>query len=117
SFMNESTNTKLAQCPESKRICLSAQYGEKLAQPELAETLKRIRTSGARDFYEGETAHRLAAAMEANGGLITLEDLKAYQALERTPLNGRYHEYEIITAPPPSSGGIGLLQMLGMLDG
>ena len=71
--------------------------------PELAETLKRIRDRGASDFYEGETAKRLAAAMEANGGLITLEDLKNYQAVERTPLRGHYRDYEIITAPPPSS--------------
>jgi gamma-glutamyltranspeptidase / glutathione hydrolase len=117
SLQGESTKSKLGQFPESKRIFLGVQYGEKLVQPELAETLKRIRKNGAKDFYEGETAHKLAAAMEANGGLITLEDLKAYQAVERTPLKGRYHEYDIITAPPPSSGGIGILQMLGMLDG
>ncbi len=55
--------------------------------------------------------------MEANGGLITLEDLKDYQAVERTPLRGHYRDYEVITAPPPSSGGIGILQMLGMLEG
>ena len=96
---------------------LSAQYGDKLVQPELAATLKRIRDRGAGDFYEGETAQKLAAAMEANGGLITLEDLKQYQAVERTPLRGHYRDYEVITAPPPSSGGIGILQMLGMLEG
>jgi gamma-glutamyltranspeptidase / glutathione hydrolase len=117
SLKGEGTTKLLAQFPESKRIFLGAQYGDKLIQPELAETLKRIRDQGASDFYEGETAKRLVAAMEANGGLITLEDLKNYQAVERTPLRGHYRDYEIITAPPPSSGGIGILQMLAMLDG
>src|SRR5258708_29206218 len=55
--------------------------------------------------------------MQENGGLITLDDLKNYQAVERTPLRGHYHDYEIITSPPPSSGGIGILQMLAMLEG
>ncbi len=117
SLNGESSSRKLAQFPGSKRIFLGARYGEKLVQPELAETLKRIRDHGASDFYEGETARKLAAAMEAEHGLITLEDLKQYQAVERTPLQGHYRGYDIITAPPPSSGGIGILQMLGMLEG
>src|SRR5581483_1423109 len=83
----------------------------------LAATLKRIRDRGASDFYEGETAHRFAAAMKENGGLITLEDLKNYKVAERKPLTGSYHGFDIITSPPPSSGGIGLLQIAGMLDG
>ena len=107
----------LAQFPESKRIFLGHEMGDTIVQPELAATLKRIRDQGARDFYEGETAKRLAAAMKANGGLITLEDLKNYNVVERQPLKGSYRGYDIITSPPPSSGGIGLLQMLGMLDG
>ena len=117
SVKSEASSKLLGQFPDSKRIFLSAQYGENLVQPELAETLKRIRDRGASDFYEGETARKLAAAMEANSGLITLEDLKKYQAVERTPLRGRYHDYEVITSPPPSSGGVGLLQMFGMLEG
>jgi gamma-glutamyltranspeptidase / glutathione hydrolase len=111
------TNKLLSQFPESKRIFLSPHYGDTLTQPELAATLTRIRDHGPADFYEGETAHQLAAAVEANGGLITLDDLKQYQAVERTPLRGKYRDYEVITSPPPSSGGIGILQMLGMLDG
>jgi gamma-glutamyltranspeptidase/glutathione hydrolase len=107
----------LSQFPDSKRIFLSIHFGDKLVQPELAETLKRLRDRGAADFYEGETARKFAAAEEANGGLITLDDLKSYQAVERTPLRGRYKDYDIITSPPPSSGGIGILQMLGMLEG
>jgi gamma-glutamyltranspeptidase / glutathione hydrolase len=107
----------LSRFPESKRIFLSAHYGEKFVQPELAATLKRIRDRGASDFYAGETASKLANAMAAHGGLITLADLKAYQAEESAPLHGHYHGDEIITSPPPSAGGVGLLQMLGMLEG
>jgi gamma-glutamyltranspeptidase/glutathione hydrolase len=106
---------------ESKRIFRRDgklyEPGEILIQPELAATLGRIRTQGASDFYEGETARRLAAEMERNGGLITLDDLRAYHAVERKPLEGKYKNYGVITAPPPSSGGIGILQMLGMLEG
>jgi len=111
----------LEQFPESKRIFLkdgtlySAE--ETFKQPELAGTLKRIQKHGAVDFYEGETARKLAAAMQANGGTITIEDLKSYQPVVRTPLQGRYRDFDIITSPPPSAGGIGILQMLGMLDG
>jgi gamma-glutamyltranspeptidase / glutathione hydrolase len=111
-------NTKLlSQFPESTRIFLSAHYGDKFVQPELAATLKRIRDHGASDFYLGETAQKLAAAMAAHGGLITLTDLKAYQAEESAPLTGHYQGDEIITSPPPSAGGVGILQMLGMLEG
>ena len=117
SLHSASTTKLLTQFPDSKRIFLDAKYGDKLLQPELAATLKRIREHGAAEFYEGETARKFAAAMEANGGLITLEDLRQYQAVERTPLRGHYRDYEIITSPPPSSGGIGILQMLGMLEG
>ena len=107
----------LSRFPNRSGSFLSAHYGDKLVQPELAATLKRIRDRGASDFYDGETAQKLAAAMAANGGLITLADLKAYQAEESEPLRGHYHGDEIITAPPPSAGGVGLLQMLGMLEG
>lgn len=90
--------------------------GARFIQHDLAGTMDRIAKDPS-DFYEGETARRLAAAMAANGGLITLEDLKAYKAVERMPLMGRYKGYHITTAPPPSSGGIGVLQMLGVLEG
>ena len=75
------------------------------------------RRLGQQDFYEGETAHELAADMAFNHGTITLKDLEDYKAVERKPLTGKYHGYDIITAPPPSSGGVGILQMLGMLEG
>jgi gamma-glutamyltranspeptidase/glutathione hydrolase len=111
----------LARSPESKRIFQKngAFYdvGETLTQPELAQTLERISNNGPNEFYEGEIAKRFAEEMARNGGLITLADLKSYKAIERTPLAGTYHGYTVITAPPSSSGGIALLEMLGILDG
>jgi len=111
----------LSQDPESKRIFHKKgtywEAGETLTQPELARTLNRIAQNGVNEFYEGETAQKLTEAMSRNGGLITLSDLKKYTAVERTPLTGSYRGYGIIAAPPPSSGGIGILQMLGMLEG
>jgi gamma-glutamyltranspeptidase/glutathione hydrolase len=110
-----------SQFPDSKRIFLKGgafyDWNENFQQPELARTLERIARSGAKDFYEGETAHILAREMEKNGGLITLDDLREYQAVERKPLEGDYKGYHIITSPPPSTGGVGILQMLAMLDG
>ncbi len=107
--------------PESKRIFLRDgnpyKEGETFKQPDLAGTLERISNGGAKEFYEGETAQRLAADMAAHGGLITLEDLKNYKVIERTPLTGEYKGFHIITSPPPSAGSIGLLQMMGMLTG
>jgi gamma-glutamyltranspeptidase/glutathione hydrolase len=111
----------LAQSPDSKRIFLKDgtyfAVGETLRQAELARTLGRIARGGAREFYEGETARILAEEMARHGGLITTDDLKAYAAVERAPLIGSYRGYQVITAPPPSSGGVGILQMLGMLEG
>ncbi|HET8549156.1 MAG TPA: gamma-glutamyltransferase [Bryobacteraceae bacterium] len=110
---------RLARFPESSRIFQhkGIEPGERLVQSDLARTLERIARDGARDFYEGETARILAREMAAKGGLITLADLRNYTVREREPLRGRYGDYDIFTAPPPSSGGIGLLQMLGMLEG
>jgi gamma-glutamyltranspeptidase/glutathione hydrolase len=111
----------LSRFPESKRIFLRDgklyEAGERFRQPELARTLERLERRGATDFYEGETAMTLAKEMRAHGGLITLEDLKSYTAVERQPITGAYRGYSILTAPPPSSGGVGVLEMLGILDG
>jgi gamma-glutamyltranspeptidase/glutathione hydrolase len=111
----------LERFPESRRIFLKDgalhQAGDELRQPELAATLERIGRRGADEFYEGEIARILAEECGRNGGLITIEDLKAYRAVERKPLTGRYRDYDVITAPPPSSGGVGILQMLGVLEG
>lgn len=110
----------LGKFPESKRIFLKDgalwQPGERLRQPELAATLRRIARHGSKGFYEGETARILVEQMAANGGLFTLEDLKGYQANERVPLKGSFRGFEVITAPPPSSGGVGILQMMGVLE-
>lgn len=121
-FFESLKNSKnLARDEESKRIFLRNgdyyQPGDIFVQPELAGTLQRIAKSGAKGFYEGETARMIAASMEHHGGLITLGDLKDYTPVERKPLIGKYRNYDIVTAPPPSSGGIGILQMLGMLEG
>jgi gamma-glutamyltranspeptidase / glutathione hydrolase len=115
------SSSLLSQFPESKRIFLKDgayhDWQEIFKQPELARTLDRIAHLGPADFYDGETAHILASEMAKNGGLITLADLHDYQAVERTPLEGDYKGYHIITSPPPSSGGVGILQMLAMLNG
>jgi gamma-glutamyltranspeptidase / glutathione hydrolase len=109
-----------SQFPESRRIFnrngTFYRWGEKLIQSDLSGTLERIRDLGRKGFYEGETARLLAADMKANGGLITEEDLRAYEVSVRQPLRGSYRGHEILTMPPPSSGGIALLQMLGVLE-
>jgi gamma-glutamyltranspeptidase/glutathione hydrolase len=110
----------LGQFAESKHIYLKdgefLKAGENWKQPDLAETLARIQKDGPSEFYEGKTAQLIADAMAKNGGTITLEDLKAYQAVERVPLRGKYRGYDVVTMPPPSSGGIAILQMLQMLE-
>ncbi len=91
--------------------------GETLRQPDLARTLQRIADQGPAGFYEGETAALIETHMAAHGGLITRADLKAYQPKKRTPLAGTYRGYEILTMPPSSSGGVGLLEQLNILEG
>lgn len=117
---SKSNRERLSRFADSKRIFLREgqlyEAGETLRQPELAQTLKRLMKYGARDFYEGQTARLISADMQAHGGLITLADLRGYTAIERTPLNGSYRGYTILTAPPPSSGGLGILQILAMLE-
>jgi len=111
----------LSRFPESNRIFLREgkfyEAGDTFVQPELGRTLDRIMRLGAKDFYEGETARLLAKDMADHGGMIELADLKNYAVKERPPLVGKYRGYDIITAPSPSSGGVGVLQMLGVLEG
>ncbi|HXG66671.1 MAG TPA: gamma-glutamyltransferase, partial [Blastocatellia bacterium] len=110
----------LEQFPDSKRIFLrDGKYyeeGERIVQPELAKVLERLKQNGPREFYEGETARLIAKDMKANGGLITMQDLKEYEPTLRKPLKGKYRGYDILTMPPPSSGGAVLLEMLNMLE-
>lgn len=91
--------------------------GSVLKLPELATSLRRIMEHGANGFYEGPTADLLDAAMEANGGLVSKEDLRDYRAVLRPPVRGSYRGHEILSMSPPSSGGVVLLEMLGMLEG
>lgn len=116
----ERASRQLEAFDETRRIYLNGgvppREGERWRQPDLADTLRRIQTAGPRDFYEGETARRIVAAMAAHGGTITAADLRGYRPVERVPLRGSYRGYTIVTTPPPSSGGVALLQMLGMLE-
>lgn len=90
--------------------------GETLVQTDLAWTLKQLSKNGPDAFYKGEIAKLIVQEMEANGGLITLEDLKNYNVAERKPLVGQYKNFEIVSMPPSSSGGTHLIQMLNMLE-
>jgi gamma-glutamyltranspeptidase/glutathione hydrolase len=113
--------------PEMKRYPASlAQFsrqgvpyemGDVLQQPDLAKTLERIAEKGARGFYDGETAELIEKEMKARGGLITREDLRRYTIYRRPPLRGTYRGAEIFTVPPPSAGGVALLQCLNVLEG
>src|SRR5713226_2285650 len=110
----------LAKFPTSKRIFQrDGKYylpGEILKQPELARTLERIAKSPD-DFYHGAMARELAAAVAKGGGLITADDLAHYEVKEREPIRGTYRGYDIISVPPPSSGGIALVEVLNILEG
>lgn len=90
--------------------------GETMRLPDLARSLARIRDQGADGFYKGETARLIAAEMRRGGGIITEEDLALYQARERTPVTGTYRGYDIISMPPPSSGGVAIVTMLNVLE-
>lgn len=90
--------------------------GDILRQPDLARTYRRLAKKGWQDFYEGETAQLILREMKRGGGILTAEDLRDYQALWREPLGGVYRGQEMYVLPPPSGGGIQLLQMLGILE-
>ena len=113
-------DSQLAQSPESHRVFQRDgnyyQAGDVFKQPDLAKTLQRI-ADKPDDFYRGSLARELAAAMQKRGGLITANDLAQYEVKERQAIRGTYRGYEIISAPPPSSGGIALVEILNMLEG
>src|SRR5579863_1780095 len=110
----------LSSFPESRRVFQRDgnyyQPGEIFRQPDLARTLERI-AARPDDFYHGTLARELASAIQKGGGLITLEDLAQYEVKEREPVRGTYRGYEIISAPPPSSGGTVLMESLNILEG
>ena len=115
----ELTDPDLAKFPDSKRIFQrDGQHfkeGETFRQPELAHTLERI-AADPDDFYHGKMAHELVDELKKGGALITLDDLAQYTVVERTPITGSFHDYTIVSAPPPSSGGIVLLSALNILE-
>jgi gamma-glutamyltranspeptidase/glutathione hydrolase len=110
----------LARFPDSRRIFQRSgnffKSGDRFTQPELARTLQRIAAYPA-SFYKGTMASELATSIQKGGGLITTADLAAYEVKDRAPLTGDYRGYQILTAPPPSAGGIVLLEILNILSG
>ena len=113
---------RLARWPSSAQIFLKADGsalapGDMLVQTDLAATLQAVANKGPRAFYEGPVAEKLSAAVLAAGGVMTADDLKNYRAIERKPVRGSYRGYDIVSMPPPSSGGIALIEMLNILEG
>src|SRR5437667_338070 len=117
---NDLRDKLLARFPESRRIFQrDGNYykaGEILRQPELASVLERI-AKDPEDFYDGAMARELAAFIQKGGGLITVDDLSHYEVKEREAVRGTYRGFEIISAPPPSSGGTALIEILNILEG
>ena len=117
---NLESSRALAAFPESRHLFQRdgnfLKPGDRFTQPELAATLKRIAADPA-TFYKGAMAQELAAAVQKGGGLITTADLAGYEVKDRAPLTGTYRGYDIVTSPPPSSGGIVLLEILNILSG
>jgi len=91
--------------------------GDRLVQSDLADTLETIAREGSRGFYQGLVAEKIAAAVQAAGGVMTSDDLKNYQAIERMPVRGSYRGYDVVSMAPPSSGGVELIEMLNILEG
>lgn len=110
----------LQQYPKTSHIFLTnnqvPQLGDILKQPELANTLQQIARTGGQDFYRGKTAHMMVSAVDAQGGIWQLQDLARYHVKVRKPLMATYQNAVIITAPPPSAGGIALLTMLNLIE-
>ncbi len=92
------------------------EFGEIWKQPELANTMIAIRDKGHDGFYKGAVAREIARFMKENGGIITKEDLARYQAVERRPIKGTYRDYEIYSMPPPSSGGVAMVEMMNIME-
>jgi gamma-glutamyltranspeptidase/glutathione hydrolase len=114
------SSKQLERFSESRRIFLRDgrpyEPGEIFRQPELARTLQQIARGGPAAFYHGRIARAIVATMQKHQGLIELSDLEQYQAKIRQPLRGSFRGFEILSAPPPSSGGVGLIEMLNVLE-
>ncbi len=118
----EALSDRLQKWQSTKKIFFKPdgsayQPGELLRQPELAKSLKLIAAKGADGFYKGETARKLVKAVNEAGGNMSLQDLANYKAIARVPVKGDYRGYEIVSMPPPSSGGIHIVQILNILEG
>jgi gamma-glutamyltranspeptidase/glutathione hydrolase len=115
------SSTVLARFPESRRIFQRDgnfyAAGDVFRQPDLARTLRRISAGGSAAFYRGDLARQLATSLQKHGGLITEADLRDYDVKVREPLAGTYRAYQILAAPPPSSGGVAILETLNILEG
>ena len=115
------SNDYLSQYPETKRIYLNGgkfyNEGDLFRQPDLAATFARLQSAGPNEFYEGQTAKMIVDDVKRHNGLITLADMRGYVAKEREPVRGNYRGYEVISMPPPSSGGAVLIEMLNILEG
>jgi gamma-glutamyltranspeptidase/glutathione hydrolase len=114
--------SRLAQWPATAKIFLKSDgtalaLGAHLVQSDLADCLEAIAKDGPRAFYDGPVAQKLAAGIQAAGGVMTADDLKGYVATEREPVRGIYRGYDIVSMPPPSSGGVELIEMLNILEG
>ena len=111
----------LGRFPSTRKVFFKDEaplrQGDLLVQSDLAETLQRFADKGFDGFYRGRTAELMQAQMERDGGFVTAADMAAYEAKERPVLRGSYRGHEVLTMPPPSSGGVCMLQMLAMLEG
>ncbi|MEI5640915.1 gamma-glutamyltransferase [Pseudoalteromonas sp. UG3-1] len=121
SLSHDYIRARMLDVPASKAIFYKQdgsnyQPNEVLVQTDLADSLQRIAKRGSAGFYQGETAEKIVAAVQAAGGIMSLEDLKNYRALERQPVTGQYRGYEVVSMPPPSSGGVHIIEMLNMLE-
>lgn len=110
----------MLQWPETAAIFMPGgelpAIGDTIVQADLAATLERVAEQGADGFYRGETAEKLVAGVRAEGGIWTMEDLANYRAVEREPIRTRFGDYTLLTAPPPSSGGIAIAQILELIE-
>nr|WP_243638320.1 gamma-glutamyltransferase [Shewanella frigidimarina] len=113
--------SRITQWPSSAEIFYHAdgsnyQVNELLKQPELAQSLSLIAQKGSKGFYQGETAKKIVSAVQNAGGIMSLTDLANYKVIEREPVRGNYRGYEVVSMPPPSSGGIHIIEMLNVLE-
>ncbi|MBI1770888.1 MAG: gamma-glutamyltransferase, partial [Burkholderiales bacterium] len=116
----DSSKNQLGKWPASRAIFFRdgkpMLAGERLLQKDLAQSLRLIAEQGPSAFYEGAVAKKIVAEMQQHEGLISVSDLKNYKAVERIPVRGNYRGYEVVSMPPPSSGGVHIIQMLNMLE-